>query len=226
MHISSKFLPTIVSLAFLAQAAFASNSIYDRDLVRGFIALKGDFRSMKSDGVKLVNDATDRGGETGSSYTRQFADGHVEIGGEYNQLRTWIDVDFMPITPTRGGTEWFTYGITWMWGYKLFSQNSFCNIIPSIGPGLALLNIRDRLGDISSSLGPALNLELELRYMQFSQFSVGFYGGYKIERHYNWNESAEKAWAYKDANMDKVFVGLKFSWTMLNNFQRIKKEME
>jgi len=205
-------------LLTLAQAALASESIYDRDLVRGFLSLKGDFRSTKSDGVRLINSVT------GKSYVKEFLDGHVEIGGEYNKLRTWIDVDFMPITPTRGYTEWFTYGITWMWGYKLLSQNSRGNIIPSIGPGFALLNIRDQTRDIISSLGPALNLELELR-LQSRQFSVGLYGGYKIERHYNWDD-ANKSWPFKDANTDKIFAGMKFSWTMLNNFQKREREME
>jgi len=206
-------------LAFLAQAVLAGEGIYDRDLVRGFLGFKGDFRSMKSYGVKVVNDVTKK------SYVKQFVDGHVEIGGEYNKLRTWFDVDFMPITPTRGDTEWYSYGISWMWGYKLFRQNSLGNIIPSIGPGFELLNIRNQDGDLISSLGPALNLELEFR-LQFSQFSMGIYGGYKVERHYNWDESVGKPWPYKDANMDKVFAGLKLSWTMLNNFQRREKEME
>jgi len=212
-------------LAFLAQAVLAGEGIYDRDLVRGFLGFKGDFRSMKSNGVKLINDVTERDPKTGSSYTKQFADGHVEIGGEYNQLRTWFDIDFMPITPTRGNTEWYTYGITWMWGYKLFSQNSLGNIIPSIGPGFGLLNIREPTGELQSSIGPALNLELELR-LQFSRFSMGLYGGYKVERHYNWDETVDKTWIYRDANMDKIFAGLKLSWTMLNNFQRREREME
>jgi len=216
----------MVLLAFLAQAALAGEGIYDRDLVRGFLGFKGDFRSMKSNGVKLINDVTERDPKTGmSSYTKQFVDGHVEIGGEYNQLRTWIDIDFMPITPTRGNTEWYTYGISWMWGYKLFSQNSLGNIIPSIGPGFGLLNIRESTGELQSSLGPALSLELEFR-LQFSQFSMGLYGGYKVERHYNWDDTVDKPWVYRDANMDKVFAGLKLSWTMLNNFQRREKEME
>jgi len=219
MHISSKILPTMVLLAFLSQSVLASEGIYDRDLVRGFLTLKADLRSMKSDGVKLVN------GVTGKSYTREFADGHVEIGAAYNQLLTWFDVDFMPLTPTRGSTEWYSYGITWMWGYKLLAQNSRFNVIPSAGPGFELLNIRDQTGELISSLGPALNLELEFR-LQFPQFSAGLYGGYKVERHYDWDESANRTWDYYDVNMDKAFVGLKFTWTMLNNFQKKAKEME
>jgi len=199
-------------LAFLAQYTFA-DGIYDRDLVRGFLGFKGDFRSQKSNGVKLINEVTRK------SYNKQYADGHVEIGGEYNQMRTWIDVDFMPITPIRGTTEWYTYGITWMWGYKLRAQNTRFNIIPALGPSMALLNIRDQTGALKSNLGPALNLELEFR-LQFAQFSAGLYGGYKVERH-DWEDIN-----YKDVNTDKVFGGLKLSWTMLNNIQKKAKEME
>jgi len=203
----------MVLLVFLTQAAFANEGIYDRDLVRGFLTLKGDFRSQKSNGLKLINAVT------GEKYVKQFVSGHVEIGAEYNKLQTWFDVDFMPITPTRGSTEWYTYGITWMWGYKLLAQNSRFNIIPSLGPGFGLLNIRmNSTQDVKSSLGPALNLELELR-LQFSQFSAGLYGGYKVERH-DWGEN------FKDINTDKVFAGLKLRWTMLNNFQKREREME
>ncbi|MCL2260206.1 MAG: hypothetical protein FWC15_02500 [Fibromonadales bacterium] len=210
-------------IAFLVPAsAVADGGIYDRDLVRGFLAFKGDFRSMKSDGVKLINTAT------GESYAKEYLDFHVEIGAEYLQLRTWFDIDFMPITPKRGDTEWFSYGITWMWGYKLLHQNSLFNIIPSIGPGLELMNIRagNEL-ELASSFGPTLNLELELR-LQWSQFSAGLYGGYKVVRHYGWDDIsvAPAVWPSRgDVNADRVFAGVKFSWTMLNNFQKREKDL-
>ncbi|MCL2207743.1 MAG: hypothetical protein FWB90_06590 [Fibromonadales bacterium] len=224
MRIFTKILPTALLIAFLAQASFAANgNIYDRDLVRGFLGLKGDFRSMKSDGVKLINSAT------GKSYSKIYVDGHVEIGAEHLQLRTWFDIDFMPITPERGDTEWFSYGITWMWGYKLLHQNSIFNIIPSIGPGVELMNTRaSNNTELASSFGPTLNLELELR-LQGGQFSAGIYGGYKVVRHYGWDDlSADNAsgWPSRgDVNADRAFVGLKLSWTMLNNFQRREKDL-
>ena len=211
MRIFSKILPIVVLLV-LAQVAFA-DGVYDRDLVRGFLSLKGGLRSMDAKGVRLINTVT------GESYKKEVVGAHVEIGGEYNKLRTWMDVDFMPITPTKGVSEWFSYGISWMWGYKLLSQNSIFNIIPSIGPGLELLNIRISQGEeLMSSLGPVLNLELDLR-LQFSQFSAGVYGGYKVERH-DWDDNL------KDINTDRVFVGIKLSWTMLNTFQKKEREME
>lgn len=223
MRIFSKTLPVAMLVAILASALFASDGIYDRDLVRGFLTLKGDFRSMKSNGVKFINAIT------GESYARNYVDGHVEIGAEYNKLLTWFDIDFMPLTPERGSTEWYTYGLTWMWGYKLFSQSSVFNIIPSIGPGFELQNIRlSEVDRVISTLGPALNLELELR-LQASQFSAGIYGGYKVARHDAWDELSENAAPVYpvngDVNADKAFVGFKMSWTMLNNFQKREREL-
>jgi len=216
MRIFSKILPIALVVALLAPAALAAEGIYDRDLVRGFLSLKGDFRSMKSDGVRFINK------ETGKSYVKNYLDGHVEIGAEYLQLRTWFDIDFMPITPTRGNTEWFSYGVTWMWGYKILSQNSLFNLIPSIGPGVELQNIRKSSEDeLASSFGPTLNTELEIR-LQFSQFSAGLYGGYKIVRHDKWDSGQSFS---REVNADKVFGGLKFSWTMLNNFQKRERDL-
>jgi len=210
-------------VAFLASASIASEGgIYDKDLVRGFLALKGDFRYIKSDGVKLINTTT------GEKYASTYVDGHVEIGAEYLQLRTWFDIDFMPFTPERGDTEWFSYGITWMWGYKIFPQNAFFNIIPAAGPGLELMNVRIGNGaELESSFGPTLNLELELR-LQWSQFSAGLYGGYKVVRHYDhsdWVTYDGKSLPSRDINADRAFVGLKFSWTMLNSFQKREKDL-
>jgi len=219
-----KLLSAALIAAILAPAAFANESIYDRDLVRGFLSLKSGFYSMKSNGVKLINVAT------GESYAKNYLGAQVEIGAEYNKLRTWFDVNFMPITPTRGNTEWYTYGISWMWAYKLLPQNSMFNIIPAIGPGAELQNIRGNQFEpnipaeydmITSAFGPTLNLELELR-LQSKQFSAGIYGGYKIVRFDNPNPASIPDWR-GDINADKVFVGLKLSWTMLNNFQ--KREM-
>ncbi|MCL2284205.1 MAG: hypothetical protein FWC26_12890 [Fibromonadales bacterium] len=220
MRIFHKILSMALVVAFLAPASFAVDGIYDRDLVRGFLSLKGDFRSMKSDGVKLINTYT------GKSYAKNYPAGHVEIGAEYLKLRTWFDVDFMPITPTRGTSEWFSYGITWMWGYKLFPQNSFFNLIPSMGPGVELMNIRENYdSELLSSFGPILNLELELR-LQWSQLSLGLYGGYKVVRFYDWDGTDISVASRGDVNADKVFVGLKLSWTMLNNFQKREKELQ
>jgi hypothetical protein len=228
MRIFSKMLKAALIAAFLAPAAFAEEGIYNRDLVRGFIALKSGLYSMKSNGVKFINYAT------GEIYSKDYLGAQAEIGAEYLQLRTWFDINFMPQTPTRGDTEWYTYGVTWMWGYKLLKQNSILNIIPSIGPGIELQNIRG--GEkpavdsrVVSSWGPTLNLELELR-LQVSQFSIGVYGGYKVVRFDSWTgNSAGEAPPFPssgDINADKAFVGGKLTWTMLNNFQRREKDLQ
>jgi hypothetical protein len=221
MHFFSKILLLALSIALLAPSAFASEALYNKEYVRGFIALKGDFRSMRSTGIKELNYVT------GKSFKKQFADGHLDIGAEYNQLMTWFDIDFMPLTPTRGKAEWYAYGITWMWGYKLLHANSFGNIIPSIGPGFELLNIRkppssddmSRDSKLESCMGPTLNTEIEFR-LQGERFAAGIYGGYKVIR-----QDDEKFFT-RDINFDKVFVGLKLSWTMLSGFQKQAKDME
>jgi len=215
MRVFPRILPLALVVALLVPASFAAEGIYDRDLVRGFLSLKGDFRRMDSDGITYINKKS----ETNKGYPLQYLDGHVEIGAEYLQLHTWFDIDFMPLTPKRGDTEWFSYGVTWMWGYKLWPQNSFFNIIPSAGPGVELQNIRKSSDDeLASSFGPTLNLELELR-LQWPQFSAGIYGGYKVVRH-------EGEDIPRDITADKAFVGLKVSWTMLNNFQKKERDLQ
>jgi hypothetical protein len=227
MRIFSKMLKLALIVAFLAPYSFANEGIYDRDLVRGYIALKSGLYSMKSNGVIFIN------GVTGEKYNKEYLGAQTEIGAEYLQLRTWFDINFMPLTPTRGDTEWFSYGITWMWGYKLLKQNSIFNIIPSIGPGVELQTIRlNNYDPHMSTFGPTLNLELELR-LQASQFSAGVYGGYKVTRFDGWDAATAARENVpplpynhnSTINSDKAFVGLKLSWTMLNNFQRKEKDL-
>jgi hypothetical protein len=117
-----------------------------------------------------------------------------------------------------------------MWGYKLLPPNFIVNLIPSIGPGVELQNIRiERSERVISSFGPTFNMELELR-LQIYQFSAGFYGGYKIVRHDGWDSKSEyytSNWPSNgDINADKAFAGFKLSWTMLNNIQKREKELQ
>jgi hypothetical protein len=221
MRIFSKILLASLILVSLTSVAVASEGIYDRDLVRGFLTLKGDLRFQKSDGVKLINEVTEK------SYAKEYVDGHVEIGAEYNRMLTWFDIDFMPLTPKRGDTEWFTYGVTWMWGYRLLPSPTIFNIIPSIGPGFELLNIRiSQENRLFSSLGPTLNLELELR-IQGKQLSGGIYGGYKVTRHDEWDANTNQPFPVdREVNSDRAFVGLKFTWTMLNNLQKRERDLQ
>ena len=167
---------------------------------------------MESDGVKFINM------QTGKSYSQDYWGGQFEIGAEYHQLRTWFDVDFM-ITEERSDTEWFAYGITWMWGYKLFPKQPV-NLIISAGPGIELMNIRRSEQDrLESSFGLALTaIEIEPR-LQLGQFSVGLYYSYKVVRH-DWDN-----WS-RELSSDKQFAGIKLSWTMLNNYQKKENDLK
>jgi hypothetical protein len=249
-------------LALLAANAFATN-IYDRDFVRGFISLKGDYRIMSSKGQEFVDrasgiritmpDGTEK--YTGNSFPKEYINGHVEIGAKYNSLKTWFDIEFMPLSMTRSyvvvddngeklydvdgnelrsNSRWYNYGLTWMWGYELFWQTAPVNIIPSIGFGFEFLNVRSSYYDrVVSCMGPSLNLELELR-IQIYQFSLGAYGGYKVVRYDGWDNLSKNAGAgypfpapYKgDVNADKIYVGAKLSWTMLSEIQKRLRDLQ
>jgi hypothetical protein len=262
MRIFSKILPLALALAVLAPIAYATN-IYDRDFVRGFISLKGDYRFMNAKGQEFLNRATgmlfmaEDGTEywTGKRYAKDYVTGHVEIGAKYNSLKTWFDIEFMPLSPTRtyavldedgqlllddsgnivqSTGRWYNYGITWMWGYELFWQTAPINLIPSMGLGFEFLNVRASYYDrVLSCMGPSLNLELELR-AQIYQFSLGVYGGYKVVRMDGWDALSQSVGAnypfsapYRgDVNFDKVFAGVKLSWTMLSEVQKRLRDLE
>ncbi|MDR2580643.1 MAG: hypothetical protein LBC85_06595 [Fibromonadaceae bacterium] len=236
MRIFSKILPFALSV-LLTSTAFASSGIYDRDLVRGFLSGKVDYRGMNSTGIEFINRAT--GMLDVNEYKGNYIGTHIEIGAEYDQLRTWFDIEHMVFhslfgsIPSKKGsddpaTSWYTYGLTWMWGYKLLPTDSKVNIIPAVGPGLELLNVRtSRFNRVESSLGATLNTELELR-LQFSQFSAGIYGGYKFVRHDGANDDIfpDGSPYTGDVNSDKAFIGLKLSWTMLNKFQKRERDLQ
>jgi hypothetical protein len=262
MRIFSKILPLALALAVLAPNAYATN-IYDRDFVRGFISLKGDYRLMNSKGQEFLNRASgmivmaEDGTEpwTGKSYAKDYVTGHVEIGAKYHSLKTWFDIEFMPLSLTRTYTlldevgkpltnatgdtlqstsRWYNYGITWMWGYELFWQTAPINLIPSMGFGFEFLNVRSSYYDrVLSCMGPSLNLELELR-AQIYQFSLGVYGGYKVVRMDGWDALSQSFGAQypfsspyrSDVNFDKVFMGVKLSWTMLSEVQKRLRDLE
>jgi hypothetical protein len=263
MRIFSRILPLAVALALLAPSAFAVD-IYDREYVRGFISLKGDYRLMFAKGQEFLNRSSgmivmaEDGNEywTSKGYAKDYVTGHMEIGAKYNSLKTWFDIEFMPLSLTRtyvlldeengsplldanrnemqSTSRWYNYGITWMWGYELFWQTAPINLIPSIGFGFEFLNVRHSYYDRTlSCMGPSLNLELELR-AQIYQFSLGVYGGYKVVRMDGWDNLSQSVGAqypfanpYKgDVNFDKVFAGVKLSWTMLSEVQKRLRDLQ
>ena len=86
---------------------------------------------------------------------------HVNIGAQYKQFLTWFDINFMPTQTSErpsktytaqsedGSTtmkfplydvRWFAYGADWMFGWKLFGENTFINLIPAVGFGFNLIN--------------------------------------------------------------------------------------
>lgn len=75
-----------------------------------------------------------------------------EIGAQYHQISSWLDIFFMPtqVSPVPSSIanpvglwdiKWYRYGFDWMFGYMIAPPNSFVNVIPSAGFGFNLLNI-------------------------------------------------------------------------------------
>ena len=109
------------SLCTLTQSIFAtaSDSFYEKNDIRGFISIAGDYRGMSSDFNAYINKilfnkkqsvvvTTVTSDDTTTTVLRdnsiskydQFDDYylglHLEIGAQYKQFRTWFDVNFMP----------------------------------------------------------------------------------------------------------------------------------
>lgn len=88
---------------------------------------------------------------------------HAIFGAQYKQFQTWIDMNFMPTQiserPSKTYTaeaygadgkvdymkfplydvKWYSYGADWMFGWKLFGENTFINLIPAVGFGFNLI---------------------------------------------------------------------------------------
>lgn len=108
------FLATLLCALIFATGAFADsdNGFYEKDHIRGFISLGGDFRGMRSEFADYVNTMAflNQGhwlGE-GDSLTRYFGNPkysefddyyiglHLNIGAQYKQFLTWFNIAFMP----------------------------------------------------------------------------------------------------------------------------------
>lgn len=173
---------------------------------------------------------------------------HVEVGAQYHQFLTWFDINFMPtqiskkpasFSSTTGerlyDVKWFAYGIDWMFGWKLFGENTVINLIPSAGIGLNLLNIhlasdycfieKDKESSYVqarnryySTLSPTFNAQVEFR-ISVDPFSVGAYAGYRVVR---FNEIYFEGYSLGDSdnNGDTWFLGAKITWTFLSENQK------
>ena len=170
---------------------------------------------------------------------------HVEVGAQYHQFLTWFDINFMPTQVSDKPSDknsngfdlydvkWFSYGIDWMFGWKLFGENTVINLIPSVGIGFNLLNVhlgsnysfktddgdtvkvRNRYYSVFS---PTFNAQLELRFA-LDPFSVGAYGGYRVIRFDEFDVEGYKL-GDPDNNGDTWFIGAKLTWTFLSENQR------
>ena len=199
---------------------------------------------------------------------------HVNFGAQYKQFLTWFDVNFMPpqiserpaktysasagVEGSDGSieevrtkkyplydVEWYSYGIDWMFGWKLFGENTIINLIPSVGFGLNLINFHfasnfdivymenpnkwDTMRDRDySTLATTFNSELELR-LEFSRFAIGGYGGYRFIR-YNELKIESRTmnntvpYQNTDAIGDTWFAGLRITWLFLSDWQKKQRD--
>lgn len=174
---------------------------------------------------------------------------HVEIGAQYHQFLTWFDINFMPTqvsdkpASTSGSTghqlydvKWFAYGIDWMFGWKLFGENTIINLIPSAGIGLNLLNVHfasdyayasvegtdtsyvEGRNRYYSTLSPTFNAQLEFR-ISIDPISIGAYGGYRVIRFDEFDFEGYDL-GEPDNNGDTWFLGAKITWTFLSENQK------
>lgn len=203
------------------------------------------------------------GGMNYSKFDDYYLGLHVNIGAQYKQFMTWFDINFMPSQVSERKTnyytvsnaenkgtpsslsyplydvEWFAYGVDWMFGWKLFGENTFINLIPSVGFGFNLINfhlasnftvsekgdrtnnetLRDRF---YSTMATTVNSELELR-IELGRLALGAYGGYRFVRYnelelegYNVNPNP-----YGTDNVgDTWFLGVRLTWYFLSDWEK------
>ena len=134
--------------------------------------------------------------------------------------------------------EWFAYGADWMFGWKLLGEKSFFNVIPSVGIGFNLINfhlasgftisnedrskyehVRDRF---YSTMAATFTTDLELR-LEFDQFAVGAYGGFRFIRYseleiegFNIDPNPNGT----DNIGDTWYAGLRFTWMFLSPWEK------
>ena len=272
------YLVSLLCALTFATSAFADaeNGFYEKDHIRGFISIGGDFRGMFegfsdyvntiafiNTGYVLKNPSSGQNEAYTSTSTTQYNSFneyyiglHMNVGAQYKQFLTWFNINFMPtqiserpaktftVSSKSGDTQkmdmfdvkWFTYGVDWMFGWKLFGEHTVINLIPSVGFGFNLMNIHFSslmcVGDVSSyvqlrdryysTLDASLTAELELR-LELDPIAIGIYGGY---RHIDYSDMEIENillahGAYDtDNNGDTWFVGLRVTWTFMSDWQR------
>ena len=283
-----------LSLLTLTTGAFADleEGFYEKNHVRGFISIGADYRGMRSEFQRYVNNMAFKnwGYQHDGRYFNQkdsnwvdttfyysgalpgyskfddyYLGLHVNIGAQYKQFLTWFDINFMPMqtskrprdsyfsyvhfndstaTPQRYAedlydVEWFTYGADWMFGWKLFGEHTFINLIPSVGFGFNIINfhyasdfilvergkpehteiVRDRF---YSTMATTVTSELEFR-IELGRLGLGAYGGYRFVR-YN-DPDIEGFTNFKGKNEtdnvgDTWYLGARVTWYFLSPWEK------
>lgn len=281
--IASFLTAAVFSVLALATSSFADTEtgFYEKDHIRGFISLGGDYRGMRDAfqnyvnnlafvrGVHIVHvDSVDREfAATKPNKYSEFNDYylglHVNFGAQYKQFQTWIDVNFMPTQISERPSEnytaqttddgdplamkfplydvkWYSYGADWMFGWKIFGEKTFFNLIPAVGFGFNLINIhfasnyeiRNMNNDESitlrnryySTMATTVNSELEAR-LEFDHLAVGLYGGYRFVRYNELSVEGMDLVNTKyigddtDNSGDTFFLGLRLTWIFHSDWQ-------
>ena len=270
------YLVSLLCALTFATSAFADSEdgFYEKDHIRGFISIGGDYRGMFEGFNDYVNTIArlnpghmvkDSAGKaeyhSGSIKYAPFDDWYVglnlNIGAQYKQFLTWFNINFMPTQiserpaetynvtgETSGNSEkmplydikWFSYGVDWMFAWKLFGEHTFINLIPAAGFGFNLINFHMAsnfaIGEASnyvelrdryySTMDMSFTAELELR-LEFDPIAIGIYGGY---RHIDYSDlEVEDKLVVNgpfdtDNNGDTWFVGLRVTWIFMSDWQR------
>ena len=191
-----------------------------------------------------------------SKFDDYYLSFNLNIGAQYKQFLTWFNINVMPtqiserpaetyVVSSESGesqkaplfdVKWFTYGADWMFGWKLFGENTFINLIPSVGFGFNLINFHFAslfcVGDVGdyvqmrdryySTMDPTFTAELEFR-LEINPIAIGIYGGY---RHVDYSDlEVEGDIIVRHANDtdndgDTWFVGVRATWTFMSDWQR------
>ncbi|PWJ63388.1 MULTISPECIES: hypothetical protein [unclassified Fibrobacter] len=289
--ITSFLKAAVLSVLALAPVSFAEedNGFYEKDHVRGFISFGADYRLMTDEFQSYVNKTALYNGQhqytaPGDSSTSQLYGGkptskygrfddyymglHVNVGAQYKQFLTWMDINFMPTqvserpassysaTPLDESSsgdavkfplydvKWFSYGVDWMFGWKLFGESTFINLIPAVGIGFNLINFHfasdytvtdgsntaDARDRYYSTFASTFAAELELR-LELDPIAIGLYAGYRYIR-YNeldvegvlLSDDLGNRKYDTDNDGDTFCIGLRVTWTFLSDWQR--KQMD
>ncbi|NLO23802.1 MAG: hypothetical protein GX116_05670 [Fibrobacter sp.] len=232
-----------ICVLFLSASLYASETFYDKTLVRGFISFGGEYRNMSSEHVNYVNSLLfrhssvivdvdsnfvyldlDSEARNYRKFTKHTIGLNINLGAEYKQLMTWFNLHFTPTQtskkPAKFGdfnnklydARWYSYGLDWLFAWKLLNEQSVINLIPAAGLGFNLLNIHfpsnydfikvgtktnldalkgigyEKSGVVStkdryySNFAATAHAELELR-LNIDPISFGVYGGYRYVRY-------------------------------------------